>query len=452
LALINDVLDLAKIEAGQMQVESVACSPHQIIAETVSVLRVRAIEKGIALEYRWNGRVPESIRIDPYRFKQLLINLIGNAIKFTEQGCVLVVAEVVEADAFREAGEPGDSTDLLVEIRDTGIGIAAEKLETVFEPFVQADESVTRKYGGTGLGLAISRRIAASLGGCLSAASVLGRGSSFAIRVPTGSLDGVRMLEQPPQTGRTVARQESRGELRLDGVRVLVVDDGETNRRLVRLLLQRVGATVESAENGKVAIELARRTPFDVILLDMQMPVMDGYSAARALREQGYAGAVIALTAHAMKGDREKCEQAGCTGFLSKPIDADVLMHTVAGCAAARRSPPDGEPHAPHDGAKGVEPIYSLLPTDDEELRDVVLEFIDTLSNKMVEMETAWDAGDFESLEQLAHWLKGAGGTVGFRCFTSSAAELERSASSGDRTGTASSLSVLRGLQQRVTV
>jgi CheY-like chemotaxis protein len=261
------------------------------------------------------------------------------------------------------------------------------------------------------------------------------------------------MLEQQPPQSRAEVRRARAAELRLDGVRVLVVDDGETNRRLIRLLLEREGACVDAAENGKTAVERVLSGKFDVVLMDMQMPVMDGYTAARTLREQGYAGPVIALTAHAMKGDREKCEQAGCSGFLAKPIDSDVLLHTVAGCAAVRRpAPSENGANSGQEAARGAAPIRSLLPTDDEELHDIVMEFVDTLSTKLVEMEAAWDDGDFASLEQLAHWLKGAGGTVGFRCFTAPATELEQSARSSDQTAASSSLHVLRELQQRITV
>jgi CheY-like chemotaxis protein/HPt (histidine-containing phosphotransfer) domain-containing protein len=308
---------------------------------------------------------------------------------------------------------------------------------------------VTRKYGGTGLGLAIARKIAIALGGNLSATSVVGKGSTFQIRIATGALDGSEHVETGGQhqgADLTNVRAASRN---LDGLHVLVVDDGDTNRKLIRLLVERCGGKARMAENGQIALDLAESAEFDVVLMDMQMPVMDGYTATMKLRERGFAAPIIALTAHAMKGDREKCEQARCSGYLAKPVDADQLCALLAKHAA-------GPNRIVKFGASisDVEsgPIRSLLPTNDAELRQIVLEFIDTLDTKLTEMQTAWDAADCEALASRAHWLKGAGGTVGFACFTSPAAELEQIAKSGDLPTAKSALSSLRALQSRLTV
>ncbi len=441
LALINDILDLSKIEAGQMVVELMPCSPHQAIAETVSVLRVRAFEKGITLDYRWEGSIPETIVTDPYRLKQLLMNLVGNAIKFTDQGSVLIVTRFEQTSLAPE---------LVIEVRDTGIGIPKVKWEEIFAPFVQADNSVTRKYGGTGLGLAICKNITAALHGRLQLSSIVGQGSTFTLRIPTGDLSGVPLLEQPPQSGGAdVIKATSPGPCNLESCRVLVVDDGSTNRKLITLMLERGGAKVRVAENGQVAVDMASHHDFDVILMDMQMPVLDGYSATRQLREQGFSGPIIALTAHAMKGDREKCELAGCSGYLSKPINIDELMRTVADSIV----PPCRE-ESPTDKAGTLPegPIHSLLPTDDEVIRDIVEEFLGTLETKLGEMEAAWNEGDFENLERLAHWLKGAGGTVGLRCFTEPAKSLEQRAKEHNPLDAKSTLEELRTLQHRIVV
>ena len=440
LALINDVLDLSKIEAGQLLVQTIPCSPHQAIAETISVLRVRAAEKGISLDYRWDGLIPETIQTDPYRLKQVLMNLVGNAIKFTDQGSVLIVGRLDRS---------GEAPELVIEVRDTGIGIAEEKLEQIFEPFVQADNSITRKYEGTGLGLAICRNIAKALCGRLSASSVVGQGSSFVLRVATGDLKDVCLLEHPPQIAGADVMESTSGTSDLGGRRVLVVDDGSTNRKLIKLMLERAGATVRVAENGQVAVDMAKRLPFDVILMDMQMPVLDGYSATRQLREQGFTRPIIALTANAMKGDREKCEQAGCSRYLSKPINIDELMRTVTDCLVSTAA--DGQSPEPRESVSDG-PIRSLLPTEDEVIRQIIEEFLETLETKLAEMEAAWDQGDFENLERLAHWLKGAGGTVGLRCFTEPAISLEQRAQEQNPAGVESTLNQLRGLQQRVIV
>jgi CheY-like chemotaxis protein len=239
----------------------------------------------------------------------------------------------------------------------------------------------------------------------------------------------------------------------LSGLHVLVVDDGDTNRKLIRLLLERGGAKVRMAENGQVAVDLAQSSTFDVILMDMQMPVMDGYTATARLRASGFAGPIIALTALAMKGDREKCETAGCTGYIAKPIDAVQLFQVLGEyrkihSQAARNS--EQRPSGQSDEDLGS--IHSLLPMDDHELRDIVTHFLDSLESKLSEMQTAWDEGDYEELTKLAHWLKGAGGTVGFGCFTAPAADLELHAEKGDSAEAESALSSLRDLQRRLVV
>lgn len=433
LALINDVLDLSKIEADQLHVEAIPCSPHQILSDIVSVLRVGATEKGVGLDYRWESEIPGTIHTDPYRLKQLLLNLVGNAIKFTDQGAVLIVARV-----DRTPAEP----QLVIEVRDTGIGIPQEKLDAVFHPFVQADDSVTRKYGGTGLGLAIGRRIAEALGGSLTATSVVGQGSTFMARIATGELSAEDAYAPPSQLPGADVKQGSAATRDLNGLSVLVVDDGDTNRKLIRLLLERGGAKVRLAENGQVAVDMATNARFDVILMDMQMPVLDGYAAAARLRERGYAGPIIALTAHAMKGDREKCEQAGCTGYLSKPVDEDQLYETLAAsCPVAEAQRP--EP---------AEPIRSLLPTDDAEIREIVEEFLDTLETRLAQMQHAWDQGDMDSLAALAHWLRGAAGTVGFGCFTAPATTLETAAREGAPSQAGMPLKAIHELKQRLVL
>jgi signal transduction histidine kinase/CheY-like chemotaxis protein/HPt (histidine-containing phosphotransfer) domain-containing protein len=441
LALINDVLDLSKIEADQLSVESIPCSPHQVISETVSVLRVGAQEKGINLDYRWESGVPQTIHTDPYRFKQLLLNLVGNAVKFTSQGSVLIIAKLETSGA-----EP----HLVVEVRDTGIGIPKDKIDAIFQPFVQADDSVTRRFGGTGLGLAIGKKIAVALGGDLSVTSIVGHGSTFTVRIATGPLSGVPLYDTPPAEPVADVSEAKNAPCDLGGTRVLVVDDGDTNRRLLKLLLERCGAAVHVAENGQIGVDMAARKSYDAILLDMQMPVMDGYTAARKLRERGYRGPVIALTAHAMKGDREKCEEAGCTGYLPKPIDADLLyeaLQSIVGTSGATVKPKTLSVAA-KEMARG--PIRSTLPTDDEEFAEIVVSFLDTLDLKLSALQKAWDSGDNAELSRLAHWLRGAGGTVGFGCFTNPAHDLESAAKEGNRSVVAESLREIQALRGRI--
>ncbi len=359
LGVINDVLDLSKVEAGQMDCDPVRCAPHGIIADAISILRVRAVEKGIDLAYRWDGRVPETIVTDPARFRQLLMNLVGNAIKFTEQGRVEVTARFENV---------GDAPRLAVDVHDTGIGIAPEHLESIFEPFVQADGSITRRFGGTGLGLTISRQIAERLGGSLNVSSQLGRGSQFAVKIAVGPMVGVRMLDAPLEDIHETPESTSK-PARVDGASILLVEDGTTNRKLIDLVLRRAGARVTMAENGQIGLNLGRQQKFDLILMDMQMPVMDGYQATAELRRMGVTVPILALTANSMKGDEERCLAAGCSGFLSKPIDGDRLLQGVAGALrAARRAaqdktaataprestPTKNEPIAPSDSSQSL--------------------------------------------------------------------------------------------------
>ena len=287
------------------------------------MLRVKALEKDLTLDYHWNGGVPETICTDPARFRQLLMNLVSNAIKFTTAGKVRIRARLAQ---------DGLDPQLVVEVIDTGVGIPADKFEAIFDPFVQADNSVTRQFGGTGLGLTISRRIAQALGGGIGVSSEVGKGSTFTVTIATGPLDDVKILDAPPADGMRSPPSEHRARAlpSLAGARILVVEDGDTNRKLIGLVLQRAGAEVTMAENGRIGADLAMKDPFDLILMDMQMPVMDGYTAATLLRQHGLATPIIALTAHAMKGDQDKCLAAGCSGYVTKPIDADLLVRTLA--------------------------------------------------------------------------------------------------------------------------
>ncbi len=275
LGLINDILDLSKIEAGQYDVEILTCEPHQIIAEVVSFLRVPAQEKGLELNCRWEGPTPRTIQTDPGRFKQILTNLVGNAVKFTEQGRVGIVAHVEGLE---------DNPQIVIDIVDTGIGIEQDKLDEIFCPFAQADNTVTRRFGGTGLGLTICRQIATALGGDVQVESVPGQGSTFTLTVPTGSLDAVEMVDFSAADGIGRSKETSATQdFDLSGVKVLLVEDGSTNRKLISLALRRVGGIITEAENGKIGSDLALAGSFDVILMDMQMPVMDGYTATRLL-------------------------------------------------------------------------------------------------------------------------------------------------------------------------
>ena len=337
LEVINSILDLAKIEAGGLQVESIACNPAAILTDVVSLMRVRADAKGIALTLEYDGPCPETIVSDPTRLRQILVNLIGNAVKFTDRGEVRVTTSLIGYDT--------PNPTLVCEVRDSGIGITPEEIVNLFRPFQQADTSTTRRYGGTGLGLAISKRLAEALGGDIRVRSQPGKGSSFTLTLDPGPLADTTLRAQPNEAvlaPRAVqAKCESHdGRGPIDG-RVLFAEDGPDNQRLIRLLLEKAGANVTTVENGRLAVEAALAahhagTPYDVILMDMQMPVMDGYDASRRLREAGYDRPIVALTAHAMPEERQKCLDAGCNGFATKPIAATQLRELVLQYTAPR--------------------------------------------------------------------------------------------------------------------
>lgn len=481
LDLINDILDLSKVEAGKLEIERVPCSPVQIVCDVVSILGVRARQKGITLESEISGQVPEAIVSDPVRLRQILMNLVGNAIKFTESGGVKIAARFL----------PGDSPRMAFDVIDTGIGIAADAMAKIFEPFAQADTSITRRFGGTGLGLAICRRFADALGGELTVESVVGSGSAFTLTLGTGPLDGVRLLDA--RAAVAAAKQKASGaaaELKLPPARILVVDDGAENRKLVELVLRRAGAEVESAANGAIGVELATRPgarAFDVILMDVQMPVMDGFTATATLRQRGVTVPIFALSAHAMKGEDEKCKEAGFTGFLPKPINLDQLIKTVAeqlggsNCrsqiadcrlASEQTSTPCNEstghaadPSAICNSPSAIEtePLVSSLPTDDSEFLEIVVEFVERLHERLAAMDDACAKKNFVELQRLAHWLKGSGGTAGFAAFTEPSRTLERlvkehqSDQSGDEAQRRSvrieaALADLHGLAARIVI
>ncbi len=308
---------------------------------------------------------------------------------------------------------------------------------------------MTRQFGGTGLGLTISRRIAQALGGGIAVSSEIGTGSTFTVTIATGPLDGVRILDAPVADGMRCAREHEQDFLpSLDGVRILLVEDGDTNRKLIGLVLELAGVQVTMAENGQIGVDLAMRSPFDLILMDMQMPVMDGYMATALLRQQGVTVPIIALTAHAMKGDEGKCRAAGCTGYVTKPIDADLLVRTVAemlgGTGLNPRSDTSQSTHEnltsmSHASSMGTNEaptplsegplegaaLYSTLPMERPAFREAVEEFIRRLQDQLAAMQRALGAQDLQELGRLAHWLKGAGGTAGFPAFTQPAKHLE---------------------------
>ena len=466
IELINDILDLSKVEAGRMEVERIDCEPHKVIREVVKVFTAKAREKGVTIAFEAAGPIPEKIQSDPGRMRQIVTNLVGNALKFTEKGGVRVVARVA---GTRSAPQ------LAIDVIDTGVGIPEDKIGKLFQAFVQADSSVTRKFGGTGLGLVLSRNFARALGGDITVTSVAGKGSTFTATVETGALIGVRMLD-PAEATRVDEEVAADSSLRWEFPtrKILVVDDGPENRELVCLVLQEAGLTAEEAENGQIAVDMVARGRYDAVLMDMSMPVMDGYTATKLLRSRGVKLPIIALTAHAMKGFEQEILAAGCSGYVTKPIDIDVLLATLAeklgvgkrvkAAAAPLARSDQGSAPAPAQvpvleeridlgaaAAAGGPPVVSRFATHPR-LRTAAYRFAARLGEQLDAMERAHAAGNFVELTALAHWLKGAGGTVGYDDFTAPARNLETLSKAGDTAGTKAALAELRGLEARLVV
>ena len=330
LQIINDILDISKIEAGKMTVEGTAFAPGCVVSEVMSTMRVRAAARNLSLESEYLGPIPETIHSDRTRLRQILMNLIGNAVKFTELGGVRLEVRMLDPP---DAAHPR----IAFEVIDTGIGMTPEQVAAIFKPFAQADSSMTRRFGGTGLGLAISKRFAQMLNGDITLESELGKGSRFLVVIETGPLEGVRMLNGGKEALRAPAEQVTDAERASAGLsaRILLAEDGPDNQQFLMFVLKKAGAAVTLAENGQIAVEKALQAqhagqPFDVILMDMQMPVLNGYEATRRLRQAGLHTPIVALTAHAMRGDQEKCLEAGCDTYATKPIDASALIQLVA--------------------------------------------------------------------------------------------------------------------------
>ncbi len=411
LQLINNILDLSKVESGEIELEITPCDPMGILAELASVMRIHAADKMIKLNVESVGRLPKTIRTDPTRFRQVLTNLVGNAIKFTEQGSVTMRARTCDT-------ADGESS-LIIEVIDTGMGIPDEKLETIFEPFSQADSSITRNFGGTGLGLTISRNLIETMGGSLCVSSTVGVGSTFAISMPIGKTSEVEFRDQyQSESIRATRAAESKESIqtRLDG-HILLVDDGQTNRQLIGLILKRAGAKVTTANDGQEGFDLATKTPFDLILMDMQMPVMDGYTASTKLREHGITTPIIALTASAMTRDRERCLNAGCSDYLTKPVNTEELIERVEEWIKKV----DG--HIPEP--ENTEPLVSTLPMDDPDIRQIVQGYVEVLPEQLDEIEQAITDRNHQQLAGIVHKIIGSGGMVGLDAITQAAIELE---------------------------
>ncbi|HFB98123.1 MAG TPA: response regulator, partial [Bryobacterales bacterium] len=340
LGLLNDLLDLSKIEAGKMSFEEIPFDFHVAVRETTAALRARASQKDVELRVRIGEDVPRMISGDPLRWRQILNNLLSNAIKFTEEGWVEVRV------ARCSAGDPEAPPHLVVEVQDTGPGIPADKLGSIFEEFTQADGSISRRYGGTGLGLAITRRLVQMMGGQISVVSTVGKGSTFRVEVPCRPVSpwpGPRKgpSRQAPAPAGNGARRGSKGK-------VLIVEDNTVNQRVFATILKREGYDVELASDGEQAIAALGRSAFSLVLMDIQMPGVDGLTATHQIRRNPAWASIpiVAVTAHSPATHRDLCLKGGMDGFLTKPVNRAALLSVVEQYANGRRKGPAAQPAA----------------------------------------------------------------------------------------------------------
>jgi PAS domain S-box-containing protein len=416
LTILNDILDLSKIEAGRLTMEAVPSSLGELLADVTSMMRARAGARVLSFAIRFLGPIPTTIDTDPTRLRQVLINLVGNAVKFTETGGVTI-----------EIGHQADPSELTIAVIDTGIGMTPEQIAHLFEPFRQADTTTNRRFGGSGLGLAITHRLVALLGGRLAVESSPGVGSRFTLTLPVAPSPGsewMTSLETSPAgaTSEGAASAVPEATMLALGTSVLLAEDGPDNQYLFAAILRRAGARVTIVDNGRRAVASAlaaqaEGNPYTAILMDMQMPELDGYGATSRLRSLGYRGVIIAVTANAMSSDRARCLQAGCDDYLSKPFDARSLVSTIARaatgtapCATAASSP---------------DPICSHY-ADDPDMAELVAAFVGRAPATAEALTQALKREDWPTLARLAHNLKGAAGGYGFPAVTLAAGELEQ--------------------------
>jgi PAS domain S-box-containing protein len=411
LNLINDILDLSKVEASQLELERTGFSLNELLEKVTEVVAVRAHEKGLALVCEIAPDVPTDLVGDPTRLRQVLLNLLGNAIKFTESG---EVSLRVTLDA--DSAVP---TALRFKVSDTGIGIPGEKLGRVFERFTQADSSTTRRFGGSGLGLTISKRLVELMGGRIWAESGVGEGSVFSFAVPFEILAGATLRAAVPvDTG---------PEPPLPALRILLAEDSVDNCTITLAYLEDTPYQLEIAETGAIACEKFTSGHFDLVLMDRQMPAMDGLTATRTIRAWEQANGrpptpIIALTASALKGDREMCLAAGCTAYLSKPIKQEALLQAIKEHSIV----------APVSSMEEGSRMNTILVRTNPILAGRTPAYLQNCRESVIAMLDALDRVDFETVTLLGHNMKGSGGAFGFQAITDIGAALQQAAESAD--------------------
>lgn len=422
LSLIEDILDFSKIEAGKIELESIDFDLRKLIGKIVDMLKIKASEKGLVLYCDIDADVPNFLNGDPNRLRQVLLNLINNALKFTSKGQISIKIKNEDRDSLNKTEQ--ESLTISFEVADTGIGIPTDRLDRMFQPFSQADASTTRRYGGTGLGLAISKNLVELMGGTISVKSKYGQGAAFKF-TSTFKKGLDRALNPKFFCNYNDTSLTSAVKANLTGIRVLMAEDNEFNQRLALIVLQKMGIAADVVCNGKEVIEAVCKNSYDIILMDVQMPEMDGIEAAKQVRKQGYYTPIIAMTANATPQDRLNCIQAGMDDYISKPINSDKLRSIILKNIKDNvESMSKSEEHLPAGAIKDSISTSSLQPSDykeifnkyqflvrvngDESAMMQLISMIPKYLAKCIEqLKTALDKGDIQNVVLYAHNIKG---------------------------------------------
>jgi len=417
-----------------MDVELIECSLEETLRNVGSLLRPKAKDKGVNFQILHRTTLPAMIRTDPTRVQQCLINLTGNAIKFTENGHIHIIVSL-----------QGTETKPLIrfDVEDTGIGIPPDKLDVIFQSFTQADGSTTRQFGGTGLGLTITKQLAELMGGEVSVKSQVGKGSVFTLMIPAG-VDVNNQSQLGEEHMKEYTNLSNPTSTKTYFGRVLIAEDAPANQKLIMALLRKAGLEPILVEDGQQAVEAATGQSFNLIFMDIHMPVMNGYEATEAIRHKGITAPIVALTANAMKGDEEKCLAAGCDGYLSKPISQDKLHAVLAKYLSAPPTENESNP-CPQDASTETDlsPVskirtiidwqaLSAVCDDNEVIAEVVDAFCEDAPQSMEKILAAIRENDFANLELYAHRIKGATATIGAKTVAEITAQLERAGKEED--------------------
>ena len=438
--IINDILDFSKIEAGKLTIETEDFNLRVVMADVAELMAATASQKHLELTCDFPPGLAEWYEGDAGRIRQILVNLVGNAVKFTNDGQVVVSTRLI--------GRTADRATVRLSVRDTGIGIAPSRQEVIFESFTQADGSISRRYGGTGLGLAICRRLTELMGGRIGLDSEHGRGSEFWLELNLAERCGSQghAAGDCPQLGATgnasadPSDEFSTPNLHLAGVRVLVAEDNATNQKVAKRILERLGCHADAVFNGREALDMLARFPYNLVLMDVQMPEMDGYVATSEIRhrERGHGRRlpVIAMTAHAMKGDRERCLAAGMDDYLGKPVTHQGLAQVLERwCSSSKQLGTSSTPRVTRHLERAVvfqfERLHELSGGDPSTERELVLTFLGDTVCAISKIRAAFAASDATQLAVEVHGLLGACRTLGADSMAVFCQELERMARAG---------------------